>query len=61
MLDIKFVRDNPEIVRAVIDSGILDEKYYAHPWEYNDLLEAYYAEQSLTITPIQPRDRVIYD
>lgn len=32
-----------EIVRAVIDAGILDEKYYMHPNDYNDLLDAYFS------------------
>ena len=51
-----------EIVQAVFDAGILDRNYYLHPEDYSDLLEAYYAEQPVTITPIQPRDRdhIIY-
>ena len=33
-----------EIVRAVIDAGILEEDYYNYPDNYNDLLDAYFAE-----------------
>ena len=33
-----------EIVQAVVDAGILDEEYYLHPEEYEDLLNAYYED-----------------
>ena len=34
-----------EIVRAVIDAGILDKYYYTHTWQYNDLLDAYFSNK----------------
>ena len=33
-----------EIVRAVIDRGILDEDYEQHPDDYSDLLDAYFSD-----------------
>lgn len=33
-----------EIVQAVIDEGILNEDYYLHPDNYNDLLDAHYSD-----------------
>ena len=33
-----------EIVRAVIDAGILDEDYHQHPDDYKDLLDAYFSD-----------------
>ena len=40
-----------EIAQTLIDAGVLDEEYYLHPEEYEDLLDAYLAGHTVSLLP----------